>query len=98
MQIEIPDTFDEFLAGRRVNALSKPGGDTAPFKKIHTELSRVDTESSQLKKSSQTSHEFRKINPSRKRAYELENDQIMSQLNLASDSFIFGLNFYALTS
>jgi hypothetical protein len=33
MQIEIPESFDEFLAGRRVNVLSKPGGDTAPIKK-----------------------------------------------------------------
>ena len=46
MQIDVPDTFDEFLAGRRANALSKPGGDTAPFKTQKIELARKDTESS----------------------------------------------------
>ena len=58
----------------------------------------MNTKSSNKQTGQQFEQDFHKLNPSRKRTYELENEAMHARLTEASPKFMCGLNFYTYTS
>lgn len=93
----MPDTFEEFLNGKKSFRIVKPGGDPdleVKFKNKTSGLSLV----SEVKTSRMYAEKVHTKERTKKRTFELKNDQLISQLQEISPSFPFGLNFYTYTS